>query len=406
MQLPDSTTILQTPAFLKLDLMCRGLVAEEGASAPQIRRTRAGLGSGLELGLPQGVRVNAPVVEPFAAASPYRLRRTATGHAIVSLELPDRAGMPVDVAPVPAFAELLTTTGRPMGRIAVLQGTVLSVYVGPVCGYWTGGEHLQCHFCATGLNVGTSEEADKADDEIVEVAIAARRLCGVTFIHLNMGYSARRETSRIHDLVRKLRARSGLLIGVQCPPQDDVSAYEALHQLGVDHLSFCVEFGDPQWFARLCPGKDATIGHNAYFDAMAWCAKRFRPGAISGEIIAGVEPVAATLAAIDRITALGAFPTVCVFRPLAGTPMRAESPPLFAEMFPVFRHLYQQLVARRVPVGLAPNIHVSIIVTPAEARAFAQPRGFSPAWTAYHTLLAGQRVAGGLYYRLRSRQQG
>ena len=404
MRTPDGAAILQTPEFLKLDLMCRGLVVEDADDAPVIRRTRAGLGSGLELQLPRHVRVNAPVQEPFAAASPYRLRRTVAGHEIVSLEQPTQPGLPVVVAPVPPFATRLTSSGKPMGRIAVLQGTVLSVYVGPVCAYWNGGERLQCQFCATGLNVGTSEDEDKADDEIVEVAQAARRECGVTFIHLNMGYTGRHESVRIHELVRKLRAHTGLLIGVQCPPQDDVSAYEALHKLGVDHLSFCVEFGDPDWFARLCPGKATTIGHDAYFDAMAWCARRFRPGAVSGEIIAGVEPEAATLAAIDRITATGAFPTVCVFRPLAGTPMRGESPPDFPSMYRVFRHLYQRLVARRIPVGLAPNIHVSIIVTPTEARAFAEPQRFSPAWTAYHAVLAGQRAAGGLYYRARSRQ--
>lgn len=365
-------------------------------------RMRAGLGSGLELVLPGGLRLNAPVVEPFATRSPYVLRRRVSSLEIVRDDAPELPAVPVTVAPPHAFFERKTSSGKSMGRVAVLHGTVLSVYVGSVCGYWTAKPPSQCRFCATGLNVGTSDEAEKADDEIVETALAARRECGVSFIHLNMGYAGRRETERLYPLVRELRRRTGLLVGVQCPPQDTTDAYDRLRGLGVDHMSFCVELGSPKHFARVCPGKAATVGHEAYFEAVEYCAKRFRAGAVSGEIIAGIEPVADTLAAIDRITAAGAFPTVCVFRPLAGTAMAKEAPPSFEEVFPVFRHLYRRIVEHGIPVGLAPNIHVSIVLSPAEARAFAEPRGFSPRWHAYHAALAGKRALGALYYRARS----
>src|SRR6202521_1851597 len=68
------------PALLKLDLYCRGLrlddsclVEEDGGR--RVLRTRAGLGSGLELILPGGLWTNVPVAEPFAQQSPYLLRR-------------------------------------------------------------------------------------------------------------------------------------------------------------------------------------------------------------------------------------------------------------------------------------------------------------------------------------------
>ena len=404
--LPDRATILSTAAFLKLDLMCRGLRLQDGSQVILPRRMRAGLGSGLELVLPRGLRVNAPVVEPFATRSPYVLRQRGNGHEIARDDAPELPTVPVSVACPPAFYEQKTSSGKAMGRIATLQGTVLSVYVGAVCGYWTAKPSMQCGFCATGLNVGTSDDDEKADDEIVETALAARRECGVTFVHLNMGYGERRETERLHSLVRQLRSRTGLLVGVQCPPQASTDAYDRLRDLGVDHMSFCVEAGNPEHFARVCPGKAATIGHEEYFEAIEYCARRFRPGAISGEIIAGIEPAADTLAAIDRITAAGAFPTVCVFRPLVGTRMADRTPPSFDECFPIFRHVYRRIVERNIPVGLAPNIHVSIILTPAEAREFAQPDRFSPRWHAYHAALASKRLLGGLYYRARSVGRG
>src|SRR5687768_18522605 len=68
------------PAWLKLDLYCKGVrldpscfVEEDGGR--KILRTRAGLGSGLELVLPGGLWTNVPVTEAFAKRSPYSLHR-------------------------------------------------------------------------------------------------------------------------------------------------------------------------------------------------------------------------------------------------------------------------------------------------------------------------------------------
>ena len=70
------------PCELEIDLFCHGLrvppnVSLEGARG--IRRTRAGLGSGLELTIPTGswlkpaIWMNAPVVEKFVQTSHYML---------------------------------------------------------------------------------------------------------------------------------------------------------------------------------------------------------------------------------------------------------------------------------------------------------------------------------------------
>ena len=74
--------VRRNPALLKLDLYCRGmrlddscLVEDDGGR--RVMRTRAGLGSGLEVVLPGGLWTNVPVAEPFAQASPYLLIRDA-----------------------------------------------------------------------------------------------------------------------------------------------------------------------------------------------------------------------------------------------------------------------------------------------------------------------------------------
>ena len=67
---------------LEIDLFCRGMRIPDDVSldgARGISRTRAGLGSGLEITIPTGswlkpeVWVNVPVVESFAQRSPYVL---------------------------------------------------------------------------------------------------------------------------------------------------------------------------------------------------------------------------------------------------------------------------------------------------------------------------------------------
>src|SRR5262249_28537860 len=68
------TDVRRNPALLKLDLYCKGLRLDESCTAQKegrpILRTRAGLGSGLELILPGGLWTNVPVTEAFARTSP------------------------------------------------------------------------------------------------------------------------------------------------------------------------------------------------------------------------------------------------------------------------------------------------------------------------------------------------
>ena len=68
------TDVRKNPGLLKLDLYCKGIRLDEGClveddGGRKVLRTRAGLGSGLELVLPGGLWTNVPVCEPFAKDS-------------------------------------------------------------------------------------------------------------------------------------------------------------------------------------------------------------------------------------------------------------------------------------------------------------------------------------------------
>ena len=365
---------------LEVDLFCKGMVVPndvELTGARALTRTRAGLGSGLEVVIPTGsflkheIWVNVPVVEAFAKWSPYVLTGARSrGYTIVDGRTDAR--YPVRLPEAPSWASRETSRGVPMTRIGVLQGTYLAIYANPVCAFWTASVPLRCKFCTTGRNVGEHESAAKSVDDVVETCQAAKHESGITFVHLNGGFQGSRGIEFIKPYVKAIKDRVGLLVGVQLAPEKDFIKYQELVALGVDHLSFCVELNDPKWFAAICPGKAAVHGQALYFDAMQYCASLLPRGAVSGEVIAGIEPIAETLKAIDRIANLGAFPTVCVFRPTIGSDMALFPPPSYADVRQVMAHVYEACRAHWLPIGVAPNIEVSLVVNPDETALLAK----------------------------------
>lgn len=385
--MPESSKL--APAELAVALFCQGLRVDPAVigndQARPLSPRRAGLGSGIELIVPgagKDIWINAPVSEAFARSSPYVLQRQESGYLVVDEASAHR--WPVLLPPSPRWYNEKTSTGKSMSRIAILQGTCLGVYVGKRCAFWDMSPSMQCQFCATGVNVGVHEESDKSVDEVVETAAAAKRESGVTFVHFNSGYQQGNDIGQLLPFVEAVKKRVGALVGVQCIPPADPQEYEPLLRLGVDHFSLCYELHDNDSFARYLPGKAAHIGQARFFRALEYLCRRMPRAAVSGEIIAGLEPVDSTLKAIDYITDHGAFPTVCIFRPLRGAVLQDAASPASVDMLRVLRYLAHSCMRKNILVGLAPNIEVSLVMTPDDAR-YLLPR--DAAWYRHHAKL-------------------
>jgi hypothetical protein len=359
---------------MRLDDSC--FIERDGGR--KILRTRAGLGSGLELILPAGLWTNVPVAEAFAQKSPYLLRQREHGYWI------EREGepiAPVELSPRPAWYDRKTADGKPMTRIGTLQGTYLGVYPAKVCEYWTEATKVNCKFCSVGLNLGVDDADTKSVEQVLEVARAARQESGITYVDFNTGhYEGDTYLDILEPYIRRIKSELGLLIGVQTPPHHDLRRYDALRAMGVNRVSFCFEIFDPQIFREVCPGKHRQYGLQRYLDAVRYCAELGRKGPASepwvsnGEIIAGLEPPESSIRAIDWITSVGAIPTVCVFRPLRGTDYEDLPAPETEALVPVFRRLYEACMERGLPIGCAPNVHVSLVLLPEEGRWFSERR--------------------------------
>ncbi len=375
----------RNPCELELELFCRGLRIDPSCTLEQdsrsITRTRAGLGSGLELVIPgkwKDIWVNAPVEEAFSRRSPFLLRKDRQGYVL----LDERNGevYPVRIPPEPKWYRERTSTGKSMMSIGVLQGTYLGIYVGPPCGYWSTSD-LTCKFCTSGENVGVNESLAKTVDDVVETCQRAKEESGVTFVHFNSGFQGGdRDLEIVAPYVRAVKERVGLIVGVQLVPAKELWRYDWLMDLGTDHFSFCFEFFSPEWFQRICPGKAKTLGQTAFFRAMEYTSRKMGKGRVSGEIIAGIEPVESTLRAIDYITDVGAFPTVCVFRPLIGAEMEDWPPPDYEDMVTVHRYMLEACMRKGIPIGIAPNIEVSLVCLPTDAVYLVDPRRWSVRW--------------------------
>lgn len=374
----------KNPGLLKLDLYCKGMRLDESCFIEEdggrpILRTRAGLGSGLEAVLPGELWTNIPVTEPFAAESPYVLKRVGGEYVI---HRGDAAIAPIRLSPQPAWYERRTSSGKLMRAVGTLQGTYLGVYPAKVCEYWVKSkahpEQDNCKFCSVGLNLGVDDADVKSVQDVVETAIAAWRESGVTYVDFNTGhYTGHTFLDILEPYIRGVKEATGCLIGVQTPPHPDLSRYVRLKALGVNRVSFCFEIFDRQRFVEVCPGKHREYGLDTYLRAVEYCASLSdfkhlgaQPWVSNGEIIAGLEDPKDSIAAIDWLTARNSIPTVCVFRPLSGTDYAGEAPPKTEDLIPVFRRLYEKCMEHGLPIGLAPNIHVSLVLLPEECRWF------------------------------------
>lgn len=365
------------PAWLKLDLYCKGIRLTEGCLPEEspgrpILRTRAGLGSGIELILPENLWTNVPVCENFARDSPYELVREGD---VFFVSRDGEDFVPVDLAPRPDWYDRRTASGKRMDRVGTLQGTYLGVYPAAVCEYWKEKPRSNCKFCSVGLNLGADDAEEKTVEDILEVVHAARGESKITYVDFNTGhYTGETYLDILEPVIRRVKAETDLFVGVQTPPHHDLSRYDRLQEMGVNRVSFCFEIFDPTLFKEVCPGKDREYGLERYLEAVEYCANLSakgtwkNPWVTNGEIIAGLEPPESSIRAIDWLVERGAIPTVCVFRPLLGTDMAEAPPPSAEELLPVFKHLYEACITHNLPIGLAPNIHVSLVLLPEECR--------------------------------------
>lgn len=300
-------TSLTDPVRVRVDVAIRGVRLD----APVQRRSGAGPSDDGHV-----VLGGAGAALPMSSDSPYAV--------IDGRLLYDGTDLGVEVEPVlrPRFYDLHTADGVSYERLARLHGRdVLATTVVQTCIRYDEAD--RCRFCAIEASlVSGATTAVKAPAQLAEVAEAAVRLDGVRQMVMTTGTSAAKDRGARH-LARCVRAVKAavpeLPVQVQCEPPGDLATIRELHDAGATAIGIHVESLDDAVRAQWMPGK-ATVPLSAYWDAWAEAVRVFGRNRVSTYLLVGLgEDPDELVAGAAELVALGVYPFVVPFRPLAGT---------------------------------------------------------------------------------------
>lgn len=237
------------------------------------------------------------------------------------------------LAPVarPRFYDLVTEEGVPYERIARLHGTdVLATTVVQTCVRYAS-EATRCRFCTIeeSLKAGATT-AVKRPAEIAEVAAAAVRLDAVRQLVMTTGTGngADRGAKHLSRCVAAVReAVPDLPVQVQIEPPADLRWIDRLRAAGADAIGIHVESLDPAVRRRWTPGK-AEVPMARYGQAWRRAVSVFGRNRVSTYLLVGLgEDPDALVEGATRLIAMGVYPFVVPFRPMAGALAHADGVP-------------------------------------------------------------------------------
>ena len=305
-----------------MDLGLRSELAVLGLRARPPLRRRAGAGPSDD---GHWVLDGRPTTVPLSPDSPWSI----TPHGELA-----RAGVVVDVdlAAVrrPRFYDLQTADGTSYEQIARLHGRhVLATTVVQTCVRYR--QDTRCRFCTIeeSLRSGATTQV-KTPAQIAEVALAAVRLDGVRQLVMTTGTSNGPDRGARH-LARCVAAVKDVLpnlpIQVQIEPPVDLSWIRKLHVAGTTAIGIHVESLDQAVRERWTPGK-ATVPLERYDEAWTEAVRVFGANRVSTYLLIGLgEDPDELVAGAKRLIAMGVYPFVVPYRPLAGALAHAEGVP-------------------------------------------------------------------------------
>lgn len=243
--------------------------------------------------------------------------------------------LPIEVAPLPRFYARSTEDGVPYWKIATLHAdNVLASTLLQKCVRY-GNAETRCQFCAIGQSLASGNTiVEKTPAQLAEVAAAAVELDGVDHMVLTTGTPKTddRGAAALARAVAAIRGAVDLPVQAQCEPPADFGWFGRLRDAGVSTLGMHLEAVSEPVRKRIMPGK-AEVPVSTYLEAFAEAVKVFGRGQVTTYILAGLGDSEGDIVAMcERLAALGVYPFVVPFVPIAGTRLAQHSPPSAAMM--------------------------------------------------------------------------
>lgn len=161
----------------------------------------------------------------------------------------------------------------------------------------------------------------------------------VEFRHFLIGggtYSLEGGWNIIIEISQYIRNKCAKDIYLMSIPPTDVTILDRLKKSGITEIAFNIEIFNPTLRKLLMPGK-GSIPLERYFTAFEHAVKLWgNSGKVRSLLIYGLDNDDCFLSGINKLCALGVEPIVSIFRPLSGTILENENPPVTSDIFSIY----------------------------------------------------------------------
>jgi hypothetical protein len=368
------------PALLKLALAHQGAVLADGLEEQEDvktlvahgRRSREAGGSEeapllVDVVLPADLMVRVPLYTAGSPAHAFTLGADGERRIVIEPDGAETLRHEVRLVPPPRLYGHATRRGIPMHRVGSVVGSYVVLHPEGVCGL--APRRVPCAGCL-GSEPAPREQWRAEVDDVVDVVRAAFNEGAAEFVCIGVPLSATEDAgaAALAPYVAALKHHFDTLVAAQLHPPRTDRWVDRTYAMGIDAVAYNLEVHDETIFRGRFPGRDRLVGRQRYHDTLAYAASVFPRGTVWSELVAGLEPPAATMAGIDAIAALGVLPVLGIVPP--GRAADAAGGSLGpADLAPLGARLYTSVKRRGLPMGRLRDL--STAVTPLEARFFA-----------------------------------
>lgn len=232
----------------------------------------------------------------------------------------------------PEYYDHKLPDGSLMLQSAQMRGKdMMAISFSSYCQNWK--DDMQCRYCnlnatnATYENIMTIRNAEN-------VGIAAKdALKECKWNHMVMtggGLPDNKDIDLIVRIIESIKENTGLetIPGVALPhAKKDFSVIERIKETGIEGFVSNIEVFNPQWFAAVCPGKEASVGYDTWLKYTEHAAEVFGHGKVHTCLVTGIEPKDDTLEGVQWLGDRGIVAYVLVWSPFGGSKLEGHRCP-------------------------------------------------------------------------------
>jgi hypothetical protein len=316
-------TVAAEVAALRLDLTNQGvrlgddLIAAGFALALAASEPPGSNAEGIDLVLPGNWWTNVCVAPGYARTSPYVLGFSNPHDPALELRHPRHGKIPVTVPDTSRFRHERTASGISCGEIGAVHGNWL------VVAPFSARDGLGLERPRRFLGLPTQRALQKSQwsvDEVVACAEAAWRFAGARLIHLEASHVLK-DDGALADLtpyIQALKRALPTLISVSALPPEKPQHVLDLYAVGCDAVSYHLLAWDADAAADVVPVRSRFVSHERLMQGLKAAAKYFPRGAVSTDLLLGLEPLENISKALPILARDGIVANLALFRPLPG----------------------------------------------------------------------------------------